>query len=155
MDNDTSETVTAVWDEGTGRWHLQGREQATAQAANVFGNGNFEPVGADSDKRIVFEAEVKFCFGAGADDDPTDYGEAFQFRLLQWGIRSERAVSTVLLDWQDFSGDDPPGEEYGWDTLLRLAVARVRRVRSEREPFEPVLVGAAVNLKPNSHSGRP
>lgn len=97
MSGEFSETVAAVWDEAAGRWRLRGREQATAQGANVFGNGDFEPVGAARDKRVVFEAQVKFCFSGDADDDRMDYGETFQFRILQWGIRDERAPNPTPL----------------------------------------------------------
>jgi len=137
-------TATRVQDERTGKYYLQGREEAVKGLANVFGNGDFMPLTWPQayDKTLVFEAEVVYCFSAVADDNAFDRSEVFRFRLWGWSAKEGGAEPSVTMDWQDFNGDDPPGEPYGWNCLLIEAVERLREVRSGKALFTPLVVGA-------------
>ncbi len=145
MESEQRTTVTRIRDEASGAFYLQGVEETTLNRTNVFGDGDFTPVAAKR-RRLSYEAEVEFAFEVRADDDKLDYSDVFRFRLWSWSLTEGGAEggaeATVLMGWQDFNGDDPPGAEYGWDQLLRAAVDRLRRARSERQTGARVQVGA-------------
>ncbi len=124
------ETASLVRDPVSGQMFLQGREVFTPDLANVFGNGDFQPVCRAGDQRIVFEAEVRYGFSAQADDDRTDQAEVYSFRLWGWSVTPAGAQASLMFgDWEDFQGDDPPGAPYGWDALLYEAVHQLREAR--------------------------
>lgn len=100
-------TARVAEDEATGCEYLQGVESATKNTANVFGNG-----------RISFEAEVEHCFFAADEDNFDDHAEVYRFRLWNWTLKNGQANASVMIDWQDFTSEYFPGEEYGWDQLL-------------------------------------
>lgn len=142
METEQRTTVTRIRDEASGAFYLQGVEETTLNKTNIFGDGDFVPVTPERKRRIAYEAEVAFAFEVRADDDKLDYSDVFRFRLWMWSLTEGGAEATVLMGWQDFNGDDPPGAEYGWDQLLRAAVDRLRRARSERQPVRSMQVGA-------------
>jgi hypothetical protein len=141
MEEEQRTTSTRERDEPSGAFYLQGVEETTLNKTNVFGDGDFVPVAATR-KRLSYEAEVAFAFEVRADDDKLDYSDVFRFRLWMWSLTSDGAKAEILMGWQDFNGDDPPGAEYGWDQLIRAAVDRLRRARSERQMMKSEQVGA-------------
>lgn len=141
MEAEHRTTAKRIRDEASGAFSLQGVEETTLNRTNVFGDGDFSPVAAKR-KRLSYEAEVAFAFEVRADDDKLDYSDVFRFRLWSWSLTPDGAEAELLQDWQDFNGDDPPGAEYGWDQLLRAAVDRLRRARSECQMMKSEQVGA-------------
>jgi hypothetical protein len=139
---ETRGTVTRQRNAQTGKPVLVGREEATAYAANVFGDSGFVPLAKALDREIAYEAEVRHSFDAIADDNFDDRGEFYTYRLWSWKVGADGAVPEVFMGWQDFHGDELTGGQFVWDSLLSVAVERMRRVRYDKQAFTPILVGA-------------
>jgi len=72
-----------------------------------------------------------------------DHAEVYRFRLWNWSLEDGQAIASVMMNWQDCTGEYFPGEEYGWDYLLREAAGRITNARYNKMIFPPVTVRAS------------
>ena len=132
----SSPKVVRQFDAKSGQHFLRGREEATADIANVFGDEDYRPLSIYGGE-LCFEVEVRYCFFEGTVDD---WAEVHQFRAVVWGNSEAGPKARIIIEREDFNAYHE--EEWGeWAGLLRVAVARIRDARHNKIAFEPCLIG--------------
>lgn len=132
-------SVTRQRDEKSGKDFLQGRETADAKRANVFADGDFNPIKASSPNQpFAWEVVVKYRFFSGTIED---YCEVHSFWVHTWRDTPDGPQVEIFINGEDFCAyhEDQWRE---WADILREATERIRNARYNHIKFEPRLVGA-------------